>query len=334
MSFTTKQIVDLVNRLQKVFMSNKDHASKDVIFASNIAISKIDDGLAKRDVACFPIVAELLTMAFADKVLVALSACVPKADKNRFRKSYRDMITSKKLDPIVLFIDTLIDKARKKEQDIFLIKANVSEILAAQDLCKTLRESQSYSDEYAADVLLRVGKLISPSIAEEKPGGMVDTVFKNLFSGVGQLLGSMASSRVNYCVSNLVARAESNSEEERRFLASTLSAEIIDIFEESTSAGGGTAPVVDHIKAEFGQLRQAAIGMLSHMITNESCDHMQMELGDVIISRDDDGHSSTQLPIHIGERKYDLLMIMYTGTWSVGESLMFIPLQLQLLKAQ
>ena len=58
MSFTTKQIVDLVNRLQKVFMSDKEHASKDVIFASNIAISKIDDGLAKRDVASFPIVAD------------------------------------------------------------------------------------------------------------------------------------------------------------------------------------------------------------------------------------------------------------------------------------
>lgn len=331
MDFTTEQIVGIINQLQQKLLDHPGMSIKDNLFAANIAVSKIEQGVARKDTASYPIIAELLCLAYADKALVALSACTDNPKQNRLRKAYRDMLTSKSLRPVIEFGDELLSRAQKNQGDPFVIQCNLAEVKAAYALCETLRKEKGYNDDYVTEVLLETSSLISPTNAETSPGGAVDTVLKGLFAGVGHILGSMASARTNYCVSSLVAMMESRSDEEREFIGKMVSPEVVAVFEEGEESEAGIEPVVEHIKAEFHQLRQAVLASLDHMVGEKHCRAEDITLGDVRLERDEDGHVTSQLPVQIGEKRYDLLMSMLLGDWKVGESMMFIPFQLQLM---
>ncbi|MEG3764928.1 hypothetical protein [Alteromonas sp. 14N.309.X.WAT.G.H12] len=332
MELTTAQLVEMTNNLQRAKRESHATLPKESVFAFSVAVLKIENGLAKQDTAAFPLIAELVALSYADKALVALSACVSANKHNSVIKAYQSMISEKSLQPIVAFSDRALAQAQKRG-DPFLVQCNIAEVKAAHKLCEALRGKKGDFTTRKNNVLSALAALHEVDDIDGRVGGTIDTMFRSSLAGIGHVLAAMASSRTNYVVNNLFARKGSDAEE-RQFIESHLSPEIITLFEQVTTGEGeqsSTTPVIKHIEAELHQLRKAMLSSLVHMMGKKQCCSKDITLGDVSIERDESGNALSQLPIQIKGRKYDLLISVFLREWALTESIMFIPFQMQLL---
>jgi hypothetical protein len=324
MKMTTKDMVGFIERVQSAKLSNIEDAKGAGVYAINLAISKIDEGLRTKDFAAFSVVADLVTVGYLDKLLISLSVVNMLPTQDKVLSVYQRVTRSLELRPAIDFADAALSSKGGKGVKAVIIEANMVELRQVHKLCVLLRQQK---DAQAIATALR--DLIECDDPKKKrKGGTVDIAFTNLFSGIGEELGAMASARTNYAISQLFAREETRNPATKRYIEKTLMPEMMMAFE-----GEESVPVIfELIKDELGVLRSSLMASISHLFDAPSLQGAAIEFGDVITDIDETGKSVAQLPLVVDGEDYDLLMDINFRNWSLRESIMLIPFNLQLIE--
>jgi hypothetical protein len=321
---TTKDMAEVAERIQAAKLNDIQSAMGAGTYAFNLAISQIDQAIRNRDDSVFNVLADLLTTAYLDKALIAVSASNTLPTQDKASRTYMRTVKDLNLKHVVDFADGALGTKEGQGAKKLVIEANMEELRRAHRVCSLLRGSK--------DINLLVGAINalverSDEIRNLK-GNVVDIAFSNLFAGIGEEIGAMASARTNYLVAQLYALQETVGESTQRYIKKTLNSEMISAFDENSSGD----VIFDIVKNELGTLREMAITSLAHMLDSPNLKGKNIEFGDGNSDIDESGKSLSQLPVIIDGEGYDILMEFNLKDWTLRESLIFMPFNIQFIE--